>query len=126
MLRKMYFTKFFFVLVFTLFLRHFSYSQLLQLILVNKTGYELDSLVLDKIRIGKITKNDSIQILNCKELVLQNNLPLQILKATINGKRCVKQYPRCATKATSLRKGRFRFEIHAFETKEGIKLYFKK
>ena len=110
----------------SILLTHYSYSQKLKLILYNKSGYTIDSLYIENYLVGTLAKGDSVTIKNCKELILQGELPLNRLQGKINGNAYVKNLIKCGTKSKKIRSGQFKFEVHCTETNEGFKLYWKK
>jgi len=100
-------------------------GQNLKLKIYNKTGFDLDSVVVGEKYIGVIKKAASVEILDCKEISMQGNIifgfPAGFVK---NKKKNPEQLLLCGTGVTSVSKGKFKFDLIMEENEFGYRLYW--
>jgi hypothetical protein len=99
------------------------YGQNLKIELFNKTLYDLDSVTIGEKFVGKIKKNSSIVVLDCKEIVMQSGLPYGFPHAIIIGKeKSTSFFGLCGTGRKKITKGKFKFDITLKETENDYRL----
>lgn len=90
-------------------------SQDLTLVLYNKTGQHLDSLLLDDTFLGSLEDNDSIYITYLPDLILSGPYLLNQVKAVLENSDPIKTLAGCGTKASKVEFGMYKYEIVLFE-----------
>jgi hypothetical protein len=95
----------------------------IQAVIFNKTGYDLDSVYLGDAYVGKIGKDKSVEVINCRELGMQDGAPFMLAAGVINGKKKDRRpVGYCGTGVSTAREGNFEFDIHMQETEFGYRL----
>ncbi len=92
-----------------------SNAQDLTLVLYNKTGKQLDSLLFDDAFLGSLEDNDSIYITYLSDLTLSGPYLLNQVKAVLENNEPVKTLAGCGTKASKVEFGVYKYEIVLFE-----------
>jgi hypothetical protein len=90
-------------------------AQDLTLVLYNKTGQHLDSLVLDEIFLGNLDNNDSLYITELPTLTLNGPYLLHKVSAKLENNKQVKSMLGCGTKASKVNMGIYKYEIVLYE-----------
>jgi hypothetical protein len=86
-------------------------AQDLTLVLYNKTGQHLDSLVLEEIFLGNLDNNDSFYITELPTLTLNGPYLLHKVSAKLEDIKPVKSMLGCGTKASKVNIGIYKYEI---------------
>ncbi|MEN2399837.1 hypothetical protein GKZ90_0008615 [Flavobacterium sp. MC2016-06] len=91
----------------------------------NKTGENLDSLVIAETFIGHLKKDNSTEIIDFKDFYFDGTLPYEQISATIKGKKLNKlHWSWCGTNGNKKSKGSFIFDIKKqIDEKGNICLY---
>jgi len=102
-----------------------SFGQRLKITLYNKTGYDLDSVLLEGKYVGRIKKNDSIAVLNCKKIVIQGGKPADLAYGIIKDKKMDDSFlGLCGVGCRNVTRGKFKFDITLVERKDGYRLFY--
>lgn len=118
--------KIIFQFVFSLLLSSWSIAQKLNITVYNKTGYDLDSVLLDDYYLGEIKKDSAFFISERDEITMQGDVPLHRPFGIIKGKKRPFNLKPCATKSKKKKSGSFAFDIFLYETPNECRLYWKK
>lgn len=119
-------TKVVLFLLFILFQQQNVIAQKLTVELFNKTGLDLDSVILNKVYCGKIKKDSSLNVLSCKGFYSSSGLPLLSVSAITQNKISVRSLKECGTKAKYITTGKHQFDIYLSELELGNFLKVKK
>ena len=109
-----------------LVLSKFLNAQELEVVLYNKTGQNLDSLVVADHFAGSLKKDSVLAIKGIKNLLMQGEQPMRRPRANILGKTALPMVSECSTKSKSVSSGKFTFDICLYEAEAGFRLYLKK
>ena len=115
-----------FYLVFSLLFPSGLIGQNINLVVFNKTGYNLDSVSFNRIELGNITKDSSVVFSNINEITLLGDVPLHIPFGIIEGKKRPLNLTPCGTKSKKKKEGIFVFDILIYETEGEYRLYWRK
>jgi len=99
-------------------------AQGLTLTLYNKTGYDLDSVLVHDIYFGTIMKDQSKSIRDVDELVFQGLVPFFRPSAIIPGKQLMRVTATCSTKSKKKQRGSYAFDILLYARGEELRLYW--
>lgn len=100
-------------------------AQTLEVTVYNKTGRNLDSLIVGDTYVGYLAKNNSINV-SCTELIMQDKLPLQPVHA--NALRINKEkgfYGICGVGIYTAKEGSYSFDIIIEKTRSKYVLLWK-
>ena len=100
------------------------HAQDLALTLYNKTGFDLDSVMVHDLYFGKILKDQSKSIGDIDELVFQGLVPLFHPSAIIQGEQLRRVMAPCTTKSKKKQRGSYAFDILLYERGEELRLYW--
>ena len=100
-------------------------GQNLKIELVNKTGFDIDSLAISCKYIGLLKKDSSIT-LECEKISIQSGMILLFPTGFIKGKKSERQILQCGTGITSVSDGNYVFDIGMIENIAGFQLYNKR
>jgi len=99
------------------------FGQNLKIELFNKTGFDLDSVLIGDKYVGSIKKDASIIITDCNELTMQDGLPYGLPHGTVKGrKRDRRSLVFCGTGCKNVSTGQYKFDITLNETENGYTL----
>lgn len=115
-----------FYFVFSLLFPSGLIGQNINLVVFNKTGYNLDSVSFNRIELGNITKDSSVVFSNINEITLLGDVPLHIPFGIIEGKKRPLNLTPCGTKSKKKKEGIFVFDILIYETEGEYRLYWRK
>ena len=115
-----------FYFVFSLLFPSGLIGQNINLVVFNKTGYNLDSVSFNRIELGNITKDSSVVFSNINEITLLGDVPLHIPFGIIEGKKRPLNLTPCGTKSKKKKEGIFVFDILIYETEGESRLYWRK
>jgi hypothetical protein len=103
------------------------YGQKLSIKVYNKTGYNLDSVAVEKVYVGLIKADSSVTVLNCKEFYSQDGTPFNSVIWIIKEKKepRLKHMIGCATGVRTFTEGKYEFDIILIESKEGYRLIWR-
>ena len=119
-------TKVVLFLLFAIFLQQNGFAQKLTIELFNKTGFDLDSVSLNKVYCGKIEKDSSLKVLKCKGFYSSSGWPLLKISGIIHDKIPVRSLTKCGTKAKFIATGKHQFDIYISKPELGNVLTLKK
>ena len=115
-----------FYFVFSLLFQSGLIGQNINLVVFNKTGYNLDSVSFNHIELGNITKDSSVVFSNINEITLLGDVPLHLPFGIIEGKKRPLNLTPCGTKSKKKKEGIFVFDILIYETEGEYRLYWRK
>ena len=115
-----------FYFVFSLLFPSGLIGQNINLVVFNKTGYNLDSVSFNQIELGNITKDSSVVFSNLNEITLLGDVPLHLPFGLIEGKKRPLNLTPCGTKSKKKKEGIFVFDILIYETEGEYRLYWRK
>ncbi|MCF8409426.1 MAG: hypothetical protein K9G36_10690 [Crocinitomicaceae bacterium] len=115
-----------FYFVFSLLFPSGLIGQNINLVVFNKTGYNLDSVSFNHIELGNITKDSSVVFSNINEITLLGDVPLHLPFGIIRGKKRPLNLTPCGTKSKKKKEGIFMFDILIYETEGEYRLYWRK
>ena len=115
-----------FYFVFSLLFPSGLIGQNINLVVFNKTGYNLDSVSFNRIELGNITKDSSVVFSNINEITLLGDVPLHLPFGIIEGKKRPLNLTPCGTKSKKKKEGIFVFDILIYETEGEYRLYWRK
>ena len=115
-----------FYLVFSLLFPSGLIGQNINLVVFNKTGYNLDSVSFNQIELGNITKDSSVVFSNINEITLLGDVPLHLPFGIIEGKKRPLNLTPCGTKSNKKKEGIFMFDILIYEYGGEYRLYWRK
>jgi hypothetical protein len=118
-------TKVVLILLFAIFCKN-GFAQNLNIELFNKTGLDLDSVILNKVYCGKIEKDSSLKVLNCNGFYSSSGWPLLKISGIIYDKIPVRSLTKCGTKAMFITTGKHQFDIYLSKPELGNVLTLKK
>ena len=101
-------------------------AQKLTIELFNKTGFDLDSVILNKVYCGKIEKDSSLKVLKCTGFYSSSGWPLLKISGIIHDKIPVRSLTKCGTKAKFIATGKHQFDIYITKPELGNVLTLKK
>lgn len=101
-------------------------AQKIKIKLYNKTGYDLDSVMIGDKFVGKIEKDEVAILLYNKQLIMQGDVPFGRPIAIIKNKKAVKVMLGCSTKTKKINSGSLEFDINIYEANEGFRLYWQR
>jgi hypothetical protein len=87
------------------------YSQNLTIEVFNKTGMDLDSVLLDSLFIGKLPNDSMVLVQNCSEFKASGSWPLMRIRAVGAKGNKSHNLAECGTKARVIKDGRHRIDI---------------
>ena len=119
-------TKVILFLLFVLFQQQNVIAQKLSIELFNKTGLDLDSVILNNVYCGKIKKDSSINVLKCKGFYSSSGLPLLRITAITQNKISFHSLKGCGTKAKNITTGKYQFDMFMNKPELGNVLQVKK
>jgi hypothetical protein len=115
-----------FYLVFSLLFPSGLMGQNINLVVFNKTGYNLDSISFCKIEIGNITQDSSVVLTDLDEITFLGDLPLHLPFGLIEGKKRPMNLTPCGTKSKKKKEGFYQFDILIYEYGGEYRLYWRK
>ena len=115
-----------FYLVFSLLFPSGLIGQNINLVVFNKTGYNLDSVSFNHIQLGNITKDSSVIFSNINEIIMLGDVPLHLPFGIIEEKKRPLKLTPCGTKSKKKKEGLFVFDILIYETEGEYRLYWRK
>ena len=118
-------TKVVLILLFAIFCKN-GFAQKLTIELFNKTGLDLDSVILNKVYCGKIEKDSSLKVLKCNGFYSSSGWPLLKISGIIHDKIPVRSLTKCGTKAKFITTGKHQFDIYLSKPELGNVLTLKK
>ncbi len=119
--------KIIFLFVFTFLICQINYGQNLKIKIYNKSGFDIDSVLIGDKFVGAIKKNSSIIILDCREITLQDGLPYGLPGGIIINETTNKELiGLCGTGRIKVTKGNFKFDITASKNEFGYRLFWDK
>lgn len=87
----------------------------------NKTGEDIDSLVVGETYIGKVKKDNSTKFIGFKKLMFDNGIPYDKITGIIKDKKYVKlSRSQCGSGRQIVSEGEFVFHIELWTGKDGI------
>lgn len=92
----------------------------------NKTGFELDSVLIDHIYLGKISRDSTVFLSGIDEITMQGDVPLRRPYGIIEGKKRPLNLTPCGTKSKKKKVGSYAFDLFVYETGNEYRLYLKK
>ena len=117
-----------------LFLTVYGHAQKLKITIYNTTGYDVDSVSIGDTYVGFIKKNDSIVVLNCHDLKMQDGIPYfpgasgivrtRKIDKVDTLKNPVKLYGWCGTGVEIVDSGTYRFTLSYYENSDGYRLWW--
>lgn len=118
--------KHFYFLFLTLLSFQIASAQKIKIKLYNKTGYDLDSVMIVDKFVGKIEKGGIEKVLYNKQLIMQGDVPFGRPIAIIKNKKAAKVMLGCSTKTKKINSGSLEFDINIYEGNEGFRLYWQR
>jgi hypothetical protein len=114
------------IIISALFIFYFLlFSKNLEIKVYNKTNYDIDSLKIDN-HYYKIEKNKSL-VINCHELLFQDELPFGFPEAIIKGKTAdTTSFFLCGTGVEKIKSGKYKFDLNNYDDKYFYSLYWTK
>jgi hypothetical protein len=104
----------------------FTMAQKADIVIFNKTGFDLDSLMMSKIYIGKLQKDSSLKIYPKNPLELQSGLPIYNISAKVDGRVIAPKPLRCAKGIQKNNSGTLLFDIRLYKGKDQWRFYWEK
>ena len=98
-------------LLFTLLVAAIVRGQGVTLKIYNRTGCELDSVVMGRTYIGHIAKDSVKVIKKMKELTVQGDMPLRLPAGIANGRKTRAFTAECATKSKTVNSGTYSVDL---------------
>jgi hypothetical protein len=93
----------------------------------NKTGHDIDSLVIGKTFIGHLANNDSTDYINFKKFQFDGSIPYEKLQGIIQKKNLSQfNWSWCGTSRNSKSNGSYQFDIRTVQQNDSIGLYLVK
>ena len=112
------------ILVLSLYFLFF-YNKL-EIVVFNKTAYDIDSLKIDT-KFFSIKKGDSLFIDNCKSISMQIDLPFGLPRGNIAGKtKDTFMLLFCGTGVKKIKNGQYKFDVTLSEDSNFYRLYWQR
>ena len=116
-----------FIIILLFFHFENSFAQKLSVEIFNKTGYDLDSILINNgIYIGSIKIDSSIIIKNIEFIQIQDELPFTKPIATIKNKKRGAPFGYCGTGVKYIKTGSYKFDILIEDFDTGYHLMWRK
>ncbi len=93
---------------------------------LNKTGYDLDSVTFDHFYLGKLSKDSTVFLSGIDIITMHGDVPLNRPFGIIEGKKRPFNLTPCGTKSKKKKEGSYAFDIFINETGNEYLLYWKK
>lgn len=100
------------------------YAQNLSLEVYNLSGYDLDSLYIEKEYVGGLKRDSTIIIRQIDTLTIQGMLPLLLPVGVVKEKKMHRSPLKCSTKSRKVSDGHYRFNLHSREDQRGLSFYW--
>ncbi len=91
---------------------------------VNKTGFELDSVVVFKKFFAHLAKDSAVVVAPYTPFYSSSGIPLDVPKAIMRGAKQVPAHKNCGTKAVKITQGKHAFDLTVYETGLGLCLRY--
>jgi hypothetical protein len=93
----------------------------------NRTGHDIDSLVIGSIFIGHLPSNDSTEIINFKRFQFDGSFPYEKLQGIVQKKNLSQfNWSWCGTDRNFKSNGSYQFDIRTTHQDDSIRLYLVK
>lgn len=101
-------------------------GQELKIQIFNKTGFDVDSIYIGDKVINQIKCNDSIWVLDCKSLVIQDGVAWSYAGGNIKSKTRDKKPPgHCGTGIKTVNSGNYFFDLILIEGENRFRIYYE-